>query len=59
MVDLLVQAAGQLECVSAIERVDVPDFGQHLVIRAFQTAEATQDKSCWWAIQTLCTRAVR
>jgi len=36
VVDLLVQAAGELECVDAIERVDVPDFGQHLVIRAFQ-----------------------
>ena len=36
VVDLLVQAADQVECVNAIERVDVPDFGQHLVIRAFQ-----------------------
>lgn len=36
VVDLLVQAAGRLNCVDAIERVDVPDFGQHLVIRAFQ-----------------------
>ena len=24
------------KCVDAIERVDVPGFGQHLVIRAFQ-----------------------
>jgi glutamate carboxypeptidase len=36
VVDLLVQAAGRLNCVDAIERVDVPEFGQHLVIRAFQ-----------------------
>ena len=36
VVDLLVQAAGRLNCVDAIERVDVPDFGQHLVIRACQ-----------------------
>ena len=36
VVDLLVQAAGRLSCVDAIERVDVPEFGQHLVIRAFQ-----------------------
>src|SRR5215204_4982034 len=36
VVDLLVQAAGQVECVSAIDRVDVPDYGQHVVIRAFQ-----------------------
>ena len=36
VVDLLVQAASGLACVDAIERVEVPDFGQHLVIRAFQ-----------------------
>ena len=36
VVDLLVQAASGLACVDAIERLDVPDFGQHLVIRAFQ-----------------------
>ena len=36
VVDLLVQAASELACVDAIERVDVPDFGQHLVIKAFQ-----------------------
>ncbi len=36
VVDLLVQAAGKLACVDTIERVDVPDFGQHLVIKAFQ-----------------------
>src|ERR1044072_8078961 len=39
VVDLLVQAAGKLPCVDAIERVDVPDFGQHLVIKAFQKNE--------------------
>ena len=36
VVDLLVQAAERLACVNAIERVDVPGFGQHLVIKAFQ-----------------------
>ena len=36
VVDVLVQAAGRLSCVDAIERFDVPGFGQHLVIRAFQ-----------------------
>jgi len=36
VVDLLVEAAGRLDCVDAIDRVDVPDFGQHLVIKAFQ-----------------------
>jgi glutamate carboxypeptidase len=39
VVDLLAQAAGRLPCVDAVERVDVPDFGQHLVIRAFQKHE--------------------
>lgn len=39
VVDLLVQAAGRLNCVNAIERVDVPDFGQHLVIRAFEKSK--------------------
>ena len=38
VVDLLAQAAEQLECVDTIERIDVPEFGQHLVIKAFQQA---------------------
>lgn len=42
VVDLLVEAAGRLECVDAIERLDVPDFGQHLVIKAFQKQSAGQ-----------------
>jgi glutamate carboxypeptidase len=42
VVDLLVEAAGRLECVDSIERVDVPDFGQHLVIKAFQKPNAGQ-----------------
>lgn len=42
VVDLLAQAAGKLSCVEAIERVDVPDFGQHLVIRAFQKLDQQQ-----------------
>jgi len=36
VVDLLAQAAGQLECVTKIDRASVPGFGQHLVIRAFR-----------------------
>lgn len=36
VIDLLTQAAGKLDCVNAIDRIDVPDFGQHVVIRAFQ-----------------------
>ncbi|HVI72216.1 MAG TPA: M20/M25/M40 family metallo-hydrolase, partial [Pyrinomonadaceae bacterium] len=43
VVDLLAQAADQLDCVSEVERASVPGFGQHLVIRAFQTqSEAGQ-----------------
>ena len=42
VVDLLVQAAGELSCVEGIERVDVPDFGQHLVIKAFQKPDQQQ-----------------
>ncbi len=36
VVDLLARTAGELECVNSVERVDVPSFGQHLVIRAFE-----------------------
>ena len=36
VVDLLVRAAEGLDSVGAIERVDVPDFGQHVLIRAFE-----------------------
>jgi glutamate carboxypeptidase len=42
VVDLLAQAAGKLPCVDAVERVDVPDFGQHLVIKAFQKENQQQ-----------------
>ena len=42
VVDLLVQAASKLPCVDAIERADVPDFGQHLVIKAFQKPNQQQ-----------------
>src|SRR6185503_12261481 len=42
VVDLFVGAAGRLACVDAIERIDVPDFGQHLVIKAFQKQSAGQ-----------------
>lgn len=40
VVDLLVQAASKLPCVSAIDRVNVPDFGQHVVIRTFPEQSA-------------------
>lgn len=42
VVELLAQAAGELSCVDAIERMDVPDFGQHLVIKAFQKQNQQQ-----------------
>jgi glutamate carboxypeptidase len=43
VVDLLAQAADQLDCVTEVERASVPGFGQHLVIRAFQAqSEAGQ-----------------
>lgn len=35
VVDLLADAAGELKCVDSIDRVDVPGYGQHLVVRAF------------------------
>ena len=36
VVDLLENAARELACVGEVQRVDVPGFGQHLIIRAFQ-----------------------
>lgn len=35
VVELLASAAMEASCVAAVERVDVPGLGQHLVIRAF------------------------
>jgi len=35
VVDLLAEAAGRIECVSEIHRIDAKEFGQHLVIKAF------------------------
>jgi glutamate carboxypeptidase len=40
VVELLAKAAESAGCVNSIDRVDVPDFGQHLVIRAFQEKAA-------------------
>jgi len=42
VVDVLAGAASRLECVDVIERIDVSDFGQHLVIKAFQKQNASQ-----------------
>ncbi|PWT93167.1 MAG: hypothetical protein C5B55_05020 [Blastocatellia bacterium] len=41
VVDLLTSAASELSCVSSLERIDVPQFGQHLVIKSFQSKERT------------------
>jgi glutamate carboxypeptidase len=35
VVELLARAAAEARCVTAIQRVDAPGFGQHLIIRAF------------------------
>jgi glutamate carboxypeptidase len=35
VVDLLAQAASRVECVSEVNRIDAPEFGQHLIIKAF------------------------
>lgn len=35
VVEVLASAAAEARCVTAIQRVDAPGFGQHLVIRAF------------------------
>jgi len=42
VVDLLVAAAGQLDCVNGIDRANVPGFGQHVIIRAFQKEDNAQ-----------------
>lgn len=36
VVDLLADAASDIECITAINRVELSDFGQHLVIKAFE-----------------------
>ena len=41
VVDAIADVAGQLNCVDGIERIDVPGFGQHLVIKAFHSPQTT------------------
>lgn len=41
VVALLMAAAKKLGCVDSVEAVDVPGFGQHLVVRAFQRTGQT------------------
>ena len=40
VVDVLVRAVNDLRCVTKVERVDVPGFGQNLVIEAFSEQQA-------------------
>ena len=40
VVKLLARAAESARSVNSIERIDVPNFGQHLIIRAFQDKSA-------------------
>jgi glutamate carboxypeptidase len=40
LVDVLVSAAEQLRCVNKVERVEVPGFGQNVVIEAFQQQQS-------------------
>lgn len=40
VVDLLATAAQSLRCVSDVQKIDVPDFGQHLVVRAFHNQQS-------------------
>lgn len=41
VVALIAQAASELKCISSIKRVDVPGFGQHIVIKAFPQQAAS------------------
>lgn len=40
VVGLLADAVSSARCVNSIDRIDVPNFGQHLIIRAFQDKAA-------------------
>ncbi len=40
VVDLLAEAAGRIDCVKEIKRIHAPDFGQHIVIKAFEEQSA-------------------
>ncbi|HEY3579430.1 MAG TPA: M20 family metallopeptidase [Pyrinomonadaceae bacterium] len=42
VVDLIENAARGLACVDSVERASVNDFGEHLVVRAFQQESAEQ-----------------
>jgi len=40
IVNVLARAAESAKCVNSVECIDVPDFGQHLIVRAFQDRAA-------------------
>lgn len=42
----LAETAGQLSCVDSVERIDVPDMGQHLMVRAFSKGHNTGQVLC-------------
>ena len=41
VVDLIAEGASKLKCISSIDRVEVPGFGQHIVIKAFPQQAAS------------------
>ncbi len=41
VVALIAEAASELKCISSMERVDVPGFGQHIIIKAFSQQAAS------------------
>ncbi len=42
VVDLIAEAAGRVACVNEVNRIDAPEFGQHLVIKAFADRQPSQ-----------------
>lgn len=41
-VAILVQAVSEMRCASSVERIDVAEMGQHLVIRAFEDSKSAR-----------------
>jgi len=42
VVDEIAKAANELPCVNSVERIDVREFGQHVVIEAFSTQQESE-----------------
>ena len=50
VVDLLVDTARTIPAISAVERISVPDYGEHLRVRAFDgQADDTRNNVGAWA----------